>query len=325
MRIGDLPGAGTKALTRALATALAAIAIVVGAALVPGAVRPVAAADVTIDRAFGYLLGDVVVATTTLPVEPRAEVSIDGLPRAGRLNAWLNLLEIDVVRDGGQLTLSRRFQLTASAEQVKLLYLPRAEVRLRVDGRERVERLPAVPLTVSPLSGRQPITRSGLGDLRPDWTVPAPDPARIDRWLGVALGALVLALSAALLVRWRVRRIAAFAPFRSAARELTRRARSRRTGAADLSEGYRILHRAFDLSAGHTLFAGNLDSYLRDHPRLAQQRQSIAAFFARSTQRFFDADRPSAEAGASEFRRLHDLARGLARLDTGNDGVGSRS
>jgi hypothetical protein len=134
----------------------------------------------------------------------------------------------------------------------------------------------------------------------------------------------VLALCAALLVRWRLHRIADFAPFRSAARELARRARRMQIGAADLSEGYRILHRAFDLSAGQTLFAGNLDTYLRDHPRLAPQRHSIAAFFARSTQRFFDGDGGSAEADASEFRRLHELARGLARLDARSEGGGQR-
>ena len=300
------------------------MALVAASALVPGAVRPVASAEVAIDRAFGYLIGDIVVATTTLPVAPQAQLTIDALPRAGRLNAWLNLLEVGVVRDGDRLTLTRRFQLTASAEQVKLLYLPQAEVRLKVDGREQVERLPAVPLTVSPLTGRQSIARTSLGDLRPDWIVPVPDPARIDRWLGIALGASMLAVCAALLLRWRLRRIADFAPFRSAARELARRARRMQIGATDLSEGYRILHRAFDLSAGETLFAGNLDTYLRHHPRLAPQRQSIAAFFARSTQRFFDAD-GSAEADATEFRRLHELARGLARLDAGSEGGGQRS
>lgn len=306
-------------------------------------VTPVQAmVDAHVDRAFGYLIGDTVLADAIVVVPPGTTLDPGSLPGPGRVNGWLHLLEVDTRQVDNRLVLSRRFLVTASAESIRLVWLPRVALRfvpvngdaaaasrgaqgesLREPGEpgEQIERVDVVALSISPITAGTAFTRNGLGDLRPDRGPPLPDLGRLDRALLVAVIVLLGAAALAIAARWRLSQHGGGAPFRAAAREL---ARIERRDRGDLGRAYRVLHQAFDRSAGRTLLSADIDDFLGRRPDLAARRDAIVSFYARSDARFFatagSGSHPLPEpapsrawsAGENELRTLRQLAQRLA-------------
>lgn len=304
--------------------------------------------DAQVERAFGYLIGDTVLAEAIVPVPPGTTLDPGSLPGPGRVNGWLHLLEVDTRQVDNRLVLSRRFLVTASAESIRLVWLPRVALRfvpadgdaaaatrgaqgespreLREPGEpgepgEQIERVDVVALSISPITAGTAFTRNGLGDLRPDRGPPLPDLGRLDRALLVAVIVLLGAAALAIAARWRLSQHGGGAPFRAAAREL---ARIERRDRGDLGRAYRVLHQAFDRSAGRTLLSADIDDFLGRRPDLAARRDAIVSFYARSDARFFatagSGSHPLPEpapsrawsAGENELRTLRQLAQRLA-------------
>ena len=305
---------------------------------------PAQAAPVEVDPAFGYRIGDHVVAVGRVAVDERAQLDPQSLPKTGRVNGWLALLDVAVEAAPGMRQVVRTFQVTASAPEPKMLFLPKAELAFRLDGREWTESLDSVPISVSPLTSAEPITRNGFGALRPDRDVPDPDPRKALRragWLALALLALAVLWVA---IRFLAMRRRGFAPFAVAARQLRRLARqqSRRAsesvepaiGAAkdgpaesadrdDVRQAFRVMHDALNEVSGKAVFVAHLDRFLAEQPRFAPEASAIRAFFARSDAVFFGGP-AAATAGSgssdrtprdSDLAWLADLARRLARLE----------
>ena len=278
--------------------------------------------DTRVDRAYGYLLGDIITAEASVTIPAGMTLDPDSLPLPGRVSGWLHLLSADARRDGDRITLARRYLVTASADTVSLIWLPRVELRfLAQDGRspssstgDSRESIDTVAVAISPITAESAFTRNGLGELRPDRPPARPDLARIDRWLRLAVAALLLAGSVAILLRLRERRQGGGAPFRAAARELGRLARGDGPRAENLAQGYRALHRAFDRFAGRTLLSADVDDFVNAHSAMSGRRDAIRDFYARSDARFFATTAEGAETRHSrdELKALRDLAKGLA-------------
>lgn len=286
------------------------------------ALGPVAAAPVQVDPAFGYRIGDKIVAVAWVPVDEGAKLDSESLPKIGRVNGWLSLDDVRVGVERGGLEVTRVFQVTASASEPRLLFLPKAQLKFALGQREFSEQLESVPISVSPLTSNEPILRNGFGALRPDRDVPAPKAGEaLQRaWvLAAVLAALALSWSA---VRGFAMRQRGFAPFAVAARRLRRLGRS--PGDPDVvRQGYRILHEAFNEAAGEAVFASKKEGFLSRHPRFAAEAKTVRAFFDRSENAFFNVAPAQQEPAVSPGRQgadvevawLADAAKRLARIE----------
>jgi len=290
-------------------------------ALLAAGIGHAPAAPVHVDPAFGYRIGDKVVATGEIAVDERAQLDVATLPKPGRVNGWLSLEHVQVRAQRGGVQVTRTFQVTASAPEPRMLFLPKVDLTFKLPGRELVGQLESVPISVSPLASTEPILRTGFGALRPDRDVPDPDAGgalRNARLLAVALAVLTLVWAA---VRAFATRRRGFAPFTLAARKLRRQITSRDDPEA-VRNAYRVLHDAFNQAAGRAVFASQKEKFLADHPRFSAEAGSVGAFFDRSEKAFFGAPVPEhgsgtagPEPGGSEIRWLYRFARRLARIE----------
>ena len=255
----------------------------------------------SLDRAFGYTIGDLVTRKITIRGDA-AGFAPELLPQVGPLNAWLAVRDkrIRQTDDGVELTIT--YQLTGADASVTLIELPVIELR---NGSRTLARIDAYPISVSPIMGTAPFVRTGLGDLRPDHQPVEPDyPAfgqRLSLWGGTAL-TLVALLGWR---RWRRNRNPRLAPFAHARKALRR--------VSDPIEGYRILHRAFDQSAGRSLFQEDVGMFLSERPTYQSVREPIEQFFQQSRSVFFATAESSPD--NRPIARLRKLANSLARLE----------
>jgi mxaA protein len=290
------------------------------------AVAPLLAAGVSVAPAFGYRIGDPVVAVSDLTVDSRARLDPESLPKVGRINGWLSLQDVRLVSRDEGVRVVRTFQVTASAIEPKMLFLPKAQLRFRLADREITETLESVPISVSPLTSREPILRTGFGALRPDRDAPDPQ-AREARQRAQLAAALLAGLGLLWFgIRFLAMRRRGFAPFGVAAKRLRRLARRRQAGQADpdtAREAYRIMHEAFNEAAGQAVFASQKDRFLATHPRFAPAAGEVRAFFERSEEAFFAVSatgrsrnaEPARQQDPAELEWLAGVARRLGRLE----------
>ena len=292
-------------------------------ATVPG--HHAAAAQVDVDPAFGYRIGDSVVAVGRVAVDERAALDVESMPKIGRVNGWLTLQDARMIERDGARQIVRVFQVTASATEPRILFLPKAELKFRLDGRELREYLEPVPISVSPLTSVEPVMRNGFGALRPDRDVPEPRAGEALRRAASLAAALVALALLWLAVRRFARRRLGFAPFANAAARLRAMARGKAAREGDpeaTRRAFRIMHDAFNEAAGQAVFASQAERFLAAHPRLAAEALAVRTFFERSDEIFFVAPhgepmrvQPAAPGGRAGFIWLLELARRLAALE----------
>lgn len=307
--IPDGSGAGRKnaeiRFERCIAlTAASIFAIAIGSSPVPARAEPanqpatqggrdaegsLPPTESIIDRAFGYQIGDLVRQTVV------ARASVAGfeaslLPEPGIVNSWLTLRRVETSWNGDARLILLEYQVTSASPEVSLIFLP--PVLLKSSERT-LARVDAQPVTVSPIIGQQPFQRSGLGDLRLDRR-DAPAPTQALWRLQTSLLAALAALGATIYWR-RQRRLGRDgpAPFAQARHELKQLLRSGRQVADDEpAAAYRILHRAFDRSAGRSVFREDVGAFVDQQPSFAGVRQEIADFFDSSRAIFFSSGSP---------------------------------
>ncbi len=274
-----------------------------------------------IERSYGIQLGDLV-TRRIITRDSASGFASNLLPEPGVINAWLTLRQVTVRTHGSERHIDLVYQITAANDQVALLFLPALVLR---SADQVVGRADAQALSISPIIGNQPFQRQGLGDLQPDRHKPNVDRAGLWQRLGVLLGALMLATGWLVWQRSRRLRPDGPAPFARAERDLRRLVRQRSDGAGLSPESLREsasrrLHRAFDQSAGRSLFLEDLAAYLREHPSLVVAAADIEYFF-RSSRSAFYGRHPAADRGdvgegrALEPSMLLALAARLASLE----------
>ncbi|MGE0485973.1 MAG: hypothetical protein AB7Q81_17635 [Gammaproteobacteria bacterium] len=260
-------------------------------------------------RGFGYLLGDRLERTVTMTVRAPYRLDREALPAAGRLGDWLELAPPRVEsRRAGAVTryvIHFVYQLVNVDPAFREISVPHHEI-VYTDGKDSGKVLvPAIRVSVAPLRAPE---QDELQPPRP----PAPLGFNL---LPLAVFALfaVAACGTLAWLRWGLPGSARTRPFGVAAREL---AALRRRG-DDIEahgEALRVVHHAFDTTAGHTVFADTLDEFFAAHPRFADLRDPITLCFAHS-RRYFFAGGAGDDLGLGDLvtlvERCRDVERGL--------------
>jgi mxaA protein len=250
-------------------------------------------------RAFGYSIGDRVERRVDLWLAPPWSLTQGGLPTPGRQSPWFDLVEItstsEAAKNGTHVELRFVYQLLNSPVQPTALLLPR--VRLKFEGGPQpVERdVPPVDLFASPLL---PPAAAGstLDAMRAD-RKPELIPVEHFRQRLTVYGLVAAAILAWMLVVQQLASRRRAGPFVRACRELRNLARAS-SDVARAETAMRVVHRALDETAGHTVFVDNVDTLFESAHR-APLRARTLAFLDRSRQRFF--------AGAGEAVPLQEL------------------
>ncbi|MDH5541160.1 MAG: hypothetical protein OEY03_17310 [Rhizobacter sp.] len=240
-------------------------------------------------RAFGHRVGDVVGREVLIDIPSRYTLDETSLPVPGPRGLVFELRSMarrsQATTTGRRVHLRLEYQVFAAPAAVRTYELP--GLRLRFDGGPRVEelRVDPWPLVVAPLAGDQVSHRDGLGELRPD----SPPPLRETTveeamlWLCAVLALGLVGYLALVYVGlpWQARRSR---PFSQAF------AMVRAHATADWPLACRALHAAFDQTAGRTVFADSIDTFVAQAPRFAALQDDIGRFFAGSQAAFFGAE-----------------------------------
>ena len=273
--------------------ALAAAALLLVPDRAPGAPAQIRVEALN-PRPFGYVIGDVVEQKLAVEAAPTLVLDEAQLPHAGPVDRWLDLRSVRSQSrpGGGHWDIVLAYQIRNAPVKVTTIALPAVGLRFAAPGGRVEERVADWPLTIAPLTPEAVLARAGLEEMRPDRPPLQMDTDRYRLRLG--LYAFVLAaigLYAALErsnLPWPGR---ARGPFARACRDLRRLARHA-SEAEVLGEAVRRLHRAFDQTAGRSVFLEQLDRFFGEHPRYALLRGETEEFFRRSRAAFFGGGEP---------------------------------
>ena len=268
--------------------------------------------DIRQPRTFGYHIGDKFTRIVSLQLRAPYVLSSQALPAAGRLSEWLALETPQVtVEPGPQATryeIRFTYQVVNVGTEAASIAVPHHEL-LYGDNKESLKALiPATRISVAPLRG------STDNDTQP---AQAPTPLGFDTkrpwFFAVALcaSALVLAYLYGGLPWSRTAR-----PFRVAHAALRAAAR-RGWQEQDYEAALRAVHRAFNETAGRTVFRDTLPAFFVEHAAFTAMREPVMEFYTRSRDHFFSASsaasspRYSAQELTALVRRCCDLERGV--------------
>jgi mxaA protein len=265
--------------------------------------------DISIDRAYGYVIGDVIEQVAVVDVPRGSVIDVGTLPKLGRQGGWVELVFPVAVKrlDEEHLRLTLRYQLMNAPREVTVVFLPGIKFKLLGENGQFFERsLPAQAISASPITRDEAFTRAGMEAMRPEREV-LPMPVEtfstsMWRWLGAAAIAF---LGAGAVLWWRRSRQAE-GPFARAARSLRMMRES-----GDAEESIRRMHAAFNETAGRSVFAESLETFFADKPEYQSMRVEITQFYARSRRVFFD---PVGKGELQAFS-LKDFVRALVRIE----------
>jgi mxaA protein len=279
--------------------------------------------DIIEPRTFGYVIGDKIRREVRLSVRPGYRLDEASLPKAGRLDRWLELaapeLRAESIGNGRRYHLVLTYQIFNAPRSFTAVTIPQQDLRLVGEAQVVTTLLPALQVTVAPLTSDLGAKGYWGSALQPD-RAPAPLAlqARQTRlaWTGAALLALLLFAAwrrglAALIARRRL-------PFASAVRRLKRLPAS---GApADLVVGLKIVHEAINQTAGRAVFAHNLGAFFAAHPEFTGLREEFERLFAASGLVFFGDAAADAPPRSDPPALLH-LCRLCSRIERQSFGV----
>ena len=262
-------------------------------------------------RDYGYVLGDRIEHTLTVRLPAGEALDLASLPQPGPINDWL------VLRDSrwepapaGAAKVHRlhvSYQIFKGVRAPEPVSIP--PLTLRLDGSDARElATPAWSFTLAPVI---PPNETDETLILRDPHPPSPaDSMALTRRMSLSLAGsgLIGPLFGlrAFLLRRKIR------PFAQARGELRRLLASGRD-AESLRHAARCLHRAFDQTFGKTLFSGQIEFFLAEHPTFAPLREQLTAFYEWSQHLFFDPVGVAIE--PRTHRWLNDLASRFAAAE----------
>lgn len=248
--------------------------------------------DVTNPRTFGHVIGDILQQKIHLELATPYQLDEDSLPEAGLVNRWLEIRAPVVRTRHSRGTTSYEILLTYQtfylAERLESIVIPSLELLLGNGERILPLRVPEWSFSVTPLSAHAIDAPVTVYTLRPDHPpVVMPVMPHVYRIIGL-LVCLLAALVYLAYVYWGVPFFASRKrPFSISYRHLRKLEHKPFTDARYL-DALRSLHRAFNLTAGRTVLAGNLDLFFVHHPEFAGLRTAIETLFIQSRMAFFE-------------------------------------
>ena len=277
----------------------------------PAAPQAILDLELVEPRSFGYVIGDAPRREVHLSLRSGYRLDRAGLPRAGRLNRWLELdpprISEEDVESGRRYRLVFTYRIVNAPRQLEAVILPQLDLGFTDGDESLAATVPALTITVAPLTPG--ISAAVMPSLRPDRApVPLSLEARISRLTAILSGLLALLVFAAAR-RWILPRLAAARlPFSAAVRELERSPRTPAHYAAAL----RSVHGAVNRTAGRAVFAHDLEGFFEAHPRFAGLRGEFEQAFAASRRVFFAGP---GEAEDESWPALLSLCRQCSRIE----------
>lgn len=230
----------------------------------------------TVDRPWGLLLGDEINVKVDLGAE---DIQIDksSLPQEHkRYGTWLYLKTVDQT----QSQLIFHYQVVNVPLKNTTIATPKFDVK-RSD--EKWVVIPSTSLTIGPALAVS--ADSGVSDLK---TKPDLKPSLIataDTMQQLKVSLIIAVFAALILALWHFGwKTKNRQPFAQAVHDLSRLKWHRSVTADDAS---RILHTAFNHTAGTVVVYGEIDKLLQLNPWLAPMEDEIKLFYKQSEQHFF--------------------------------------
>ncbi|MDP3294767.1 MAG: hypothetical protein Q8M37_08510 [Nevskia sp.] len=234
-------------------------------------------------RAYGYLVGDLLLQKVQLSVDGQP-VELAELPGRDRYGVWIARRATRIERHAdGTRWLVLEYQIVNASKDVDVIALPK--LKLRTTTPDLFIEVPDWPITVGAITAAQIRNQGALPALQPDRPAPVIDTDAIRHPLKLVLTALAAVLLAWLAWwRWREWQASERLPFARARRELRHLAPD---SEADSDAAWRCLHQAFDATAGRVVQPASLALLFRAAPHLEAARDVIERFYAESAARFF--------------------------------------
>jgi mxaA protein len=261
------------------------------------------------ERDFGYSVGDVLTSDAVIVVGPGTVLDTNSLPYASPVTPSIDLRRVTVsdaaaAEGGRRIAIRTEYQTFETPDEVSRIEVPGYELVFSGAGKRVPVNVPGFGFSVSPFRHDiQAAVDPAL--IKPDHPVAFIDMTVPRMRFFAALAAAAASLFWLLAMQnWLPWRRQGDKPFARAA------ARIRRAGEAP--EAWRILHRAFDETAGMRLFSGDIETFLSRHTRFASYRSDIESFFAASHETFFT---PGSGTTVVPPRHLENLCRRLAKAE----------
>jgi mxaA protein len=277
------------------------------------AAREVPHYEVRNPRPFGYVIGDRLEQQIVVEVPSVSRLVSTSLPNAGRATVWLQRqsprVAIRRIGRANRYEIAIGYQVVNAPEQIRTIELPELNLRFTGATQSTEALVQPWPITVSPVTPPYVLSRAGLGDMRPDAS-----PRLIETrtlLLRTLLWALGLAAIGAYVVvsRFGVPLLARRrGPFARALSDLRRLARGSPDETTQLRAMQR-LHRAFDETAGHAVFAAQLARFFAVHGEFEGTRTEAERFFRISQEEFFGGTRPAHSGVSASLDAVLALAR----------------
>ncbi len=239
---------------------------------------------VSVDRAWGLLLGDEIIVTAELPDTRRSDLDEESLPAISqRQGFWLVLRDIQFKETADNLSMMLHYQVVNTGNKSQQVSTPEFSVR-KIDNAWIA--VPSVPLMLSAMLPAELAADSAATTLRSDHKAPLFDTVTLRKktlfWAGLA--GLSFLLSMFWHFAWRKQHRQ---PFEQALIQL-RKIKGNDTPA--LSAAARALHEAFNRTAGETIVQSTVANLLASNTRLNAHAEQIEQFYSASSAFFFNPD-----------------------------------
>jgi len=277
--------------------------------------------EVSNPRLFGHVIGDILQQKIDLVLATPYQLDEGSLPEAGQLNRWLQI-RAPVIRTrhspgatSYEILLS--YQTFYLAERLESIVIPSLEFSIGNGERILPLLVPEWSFSVTPLTAHGIDASVAVYGMRSDHVPFAmPVTAHVYRLIGLSV-CLLAALLVFAYAYWGIPFLARRnRPFSVTLRHLRKLEQMPFTDVRYL-DALRSLHRAFNLTAGRTVLAGDLELFFVQHPEFASLRTAIETLFMQSRMAFFEPrQEPAADAGAMQnlvqlCHRCRALERGI--------------
>jgi mxaA protein len=244
------------------------------------------------------LTGDKVRHVVRFEIAPHYRLRRSSLPPPRWITSSLELQEVKVEETREKTrryTLTLDYQIFSTPHLVTLEVIPRFDLSFAAREGSFAATVPGWTYSISPLLKPEPEVEAVAeiplrADAPPplmDTTMPAYGLALFGG-LSVLFGTSWLYFNALGPFGRRGR-----APFAQACRAL-RRIRRHVKDASVLRPAFRVVHQAFNETAGEIVFAEHLERFFKTQPAFRSRREEVQLFFARSRQLFFGDDKQPA-------------------------------
>ncbi|SFK65905.1 hypothetical protein [Methylophaga sulfidovorans] len=251
-------------------------------------------------RSYGLMVGDIIEHQYLIAIDTDYSLSPSSLPVEGELTYWLDLNSVNMSSEqrGGKTLyhLTLRYQTFYAPLDVRALLIPDQQLVFTDSSNQRFEiTLPEWHFTMSPI---KEVVSSGIGNddgsngfMKADIAPRTHSLSRYQTPIIIYAGLLILCLLiwsalTGLLPKFNT------SPFHVAKRHIKRIRRQKNMTSEQVQRGMQAMHDAFNARASHTVFAAQIDDFIKQYPQFNACRTQIEDFFQQSRNVFFFDEEP---------------------------------